>query len=135
MSAVCPSGFQCDEKRCVPLDWRCDGHVDCEDHTDEIGCADCSDSELTGLAAISSKGAGRKAGAGIKSALAKVSLHCGEHRCMSASHICDGRLDCPWAQDERNCSELYTMMLALAFGRVFFLLAFRFRDGTRLPGC
>lgn len=23
------SGFLCDQKRCLPADWRCDGHVDC----------------------------------------------------------------------------------------------------------
>ncbi|XP_058798325.1 atrial natriuretic peptide-converting enzyme-like [Phymastichus coffea] len=100
---VCPNGFQCDEKRCIPLDWRCDGHVDCEDHTDEIDCGECKDSERAGLVAISSK---KSAGPSVKNLLAQASLHCGERRCMSANHICDGKFDCPWAQDERNCLRL-----------------------------
>lgn len=30
-------------------------------------------------------------------------IHCGENKCMTQSHVCDGVLDCPWGQDERNC--------------------------------
>lgn len=37
----CHEGFKCDEKRCIPMDWRCDGHFDCEDHTDEMRCSQC----------------------------------------------------------------------------------------------
>lgn len=40
--AVCLSGFQCDVKRCIPADWKCDGHVDCEDQTDELNCHECA---------------------------------------------------------------------------------------------
>ncbi|KPJ10151.1 Atrial natriuretic peptide-converting enzyme [Papilio machaon] len=73
---VCPSGFQCDVRRCIPHDWRCDGHVDCADRSDELNCRVC------------------KHGA---------DLHCGNQRCVSQVHLCDGRVDCPWGQDERNC--------------------------------
>ncbi|XP_030365232.1 CD320 antigen [Strigops habroptila] len=36
----CPSGrFRCAPRaRCVPLEWRCDGHPDCDDGGDELGC-------------------------------------------------------------------------------------------------
>ncbi|GLG95409.1 Frizzled [Gryllus bimaculatus] len=33
-------------------------------------------------------------------------IHCGEQRCMSQSHVCDGAVHCPWEQDERNCIRL-----------------------------
>ncbi|KAG6441941.1 hypothetical protein O3G_MSEX002064 [Manduca sexta] len=74
--AVCPSGFQCDVKRCIPHDWRCDGHVDCADRSDELNCRVC-----------------KRSG----------DVHCGNQRCISQAHLCDGKLDCPWGQDERNC--------------------------------
>ncbi|CAH2050959.1 unnamed protein product, partial [Iphiclides podalirius] len=76
---VCPSGFQCDVRRCIPHDWRCDGHVDCADRSDELNCRVC------------------KRGGDV---------HCGNQRCISQSHLCDGRVDCPWGQDERNCLRL-----------------------------
>ncbi|XP_037034832.1 atrial natriuretic peptide-converting enzyme isoform X2 [Bradysia coprophila] len=72
------SGFLCDKKRCIPSDWKCDGHVDCQDQSDESDCDAC--------------------GAGA--------IYCGEKRCMSQKHVCDGIIDCPYGQDERNCIRL-----------------------------
>lgn len=71
------SGFLCDKKRCIPNDWRCDGHVDCLDQTDESKCDTCGPD----------------------------SIYCGENKCMSSKHVCDGEINCPYGQDERNCSE------------------------------
>lgn len=75
---VACSGFLCDKKRCIPSDWKCDGHVDCQDQSDESDCDAC--------------------GSGA--------IYCGEKRCMSQKHVCDGVIDCPYGQDERNCSKL-----------------------------
>lgn len=71
------SGFMCDKKRCIPSEWKCDGHVDCNDQTDESDCVFCPEG----------------------------SIYCGERRCMSQKHVCDGIQDCPYGQDERNCSK------------------------------
>ncbi|CAB3256166.1 unnamed protein product [Arctia plantaginis] len=76
---VCPTGFQCDIRRCIPHDWRCDGHVDCADRSDELNCRVC-----------------KRSG----------EVHCGNQRCISQAHLCDGKVDCPWGQDERNCLRL-----------------------------
>ncbi|XP_055607996.1 uncharacterized protein LOC129755498 [Uranotaenia lowii] len=72
------SGFLCDKRRCIPNDWRCDGHTDCQDQTDESHCPACGDS----------------------------AIHCGEGKCMTQKHVCDGMADCPFGQDERNCIRL-----------------------------
>ncbi|XP_050669834.1 atrial natriuretic peptide-converting enzyme-like [Leptidea sinapis] len=76
---ACQSGFQCDTNRCIPHDWRCDGHVDCADRSDELNCRVC-----------------KRPG----------DVHCGNQRCVSQVHLCDGKVDCPWGQDERNCLRL-----------------------------
>ncbi|VVC44556.1 SRCR domain,Low-density lipoprotein (LDL) receptor class A repeat,Peptidase S1A, chymotrypsin [Cinara cedri] len=77
LKAHCHGGFKCDEKRCIPRDWRCDGHFDCKDHTDEMKCSQCPDQ-----------------------------LFCGAGKCIAMEHICNGVSDCEWGQDERNCVRL-----------------------------
>lgn len=77
-SFVVCSGFSCDNKtRCIPSDWRCDGHVDCLDQSDEAKCHKCGND----------------------------TIYCGENRCMSSQHVCDGEINCPFGQDERNCGK------------------------------
>jgi len=118
---VCTSGFQCDGTRCIPFDWRCDGHLDCADHSDEVGCGECnsrsaSSMSTSAMSATTTFGKIIK-GPSIKGTLStKSSLHCGERRCMSASHICDGIMDCPWGQDERYCRKqtFETVMVPLS---------------------
>ncbi|XP_049826368.1 atrial natriuretic peptide-converting enzyme [Aethina tumida] len=78
LTPVCPTGFQCDSKRCIPKDWQCDGYVDCKDQSDELNCNKCG----TGM------------------------IHCGANKCITQEHMCDGKVDCPWGQDERNCLRL-----------------------------
>ncbi|KAL4121979.1 hypothetical protein QTP88_014394 [Uroleucon formosanum] len=77
LRGLCHEGFKCDKKRCIPLDWKCDGHFDCEDHTDELKCSQCPDQ-----------------------------LFCGAGKCIAVEHICNGVSDCEWGQDERNCVRL-----------------------------
>ncbi|XP_069964647.1 uncharacterized protein Corin isoform X2 [Bactrocera oleae] len=71
-------GFQCDQNRCLPKDYVCDGHLDCNDQTDEAKCERCQKDEI----------------------------YCGDDRCIGINHVCDGVIDCPYGQDERNCIRL-----------------------------
>ncbi|XP_008298554.1 atrial natriuretic peptide-converting enzyme [Stegastes partitus] len=72
-----PSHFKCRSGRCVLATKRCDGHLDCDDHSDEDECG-CSERAL---------------------------WECpGSKVCIKASMICDGFPDCPLLVDEANCS-------------------------------
>ncbi|XP_015120574.1 atrial natriuretic peptide-converting enzyme [Diachasma alloeum] len=123
---VCTSGFQCDGTRCIPVDWRCDGHVDCADQTDEIGCGECA--SPTVQYSVNSKSKNQ----GIRDVIAKPELHCGERRCMSSAHVCDGVLDCPWGQDERNCLRLSERNGDFGKGR---LQVYHAENRTFIPAC
>ncbi|XP_032685944.1 uncharacterized protein LOC116851037 isoform X2 [Odontomachus brunneus] len=130
---VCTSGFQCDGTRCIPFDWRCDGHIDCADHSDETEC-ECGSS---GQSAPTSVSVSNTFGKIIKSPSAKGisskhSYHCGERRCMSASHICNGVMDCPWGQDERYCLKLSQKNGDIGVGR---LEVYHAEKGQFMPAC
>ncbi|XP_028998765.2 atrial natriuretic peptide-converting enzyme isoform X2 [Betta splendens] len=72
-----PSHFKCRSGRCVLATKRCDGHLDCDDQSDEDNCG-CSERAL---------------------------WECpGSSICIKASMICDGFPDCPLLADEANCS-------------------------------
>uniref|UniRef100_A0A3Q0RB74 Corin, serine peptidase n=1 Tax=Amphilophus citrinellus TaxID=61819 RepID=A0A3Q0RB74_AMPCI len=71
-----PSHFKCRSGRCVLASKRCDGHLDCDDHSDEDNCG-CTERAL---------------------------WECpGSTVCIKASMICDGFPDCPQLVDEANC--------------------------------
>ncbi|KAJ0006164.1 hypothetical protein NQD34_013437 [Periophthalmus magnuspinnatus] len=72
-----PSHFKCRSGRCVLATKRCDGHLDCDDQSDEDHCG-CSERAL---------------------------WECpGSSVCIKPSMICDGIPDCPLQLDEANCT-------------------------------
>lgn len=85
--------FRCDSSRCIPLSWRCDGFVDCNDFTDEKNCSNCSSTQF----------------------------YCGNNVCIDKDNICDGIIDCPDGRDERQCSELNEAYFShVYFSKVYF---------------
>lgn len=75
-------GFLCDNNRCIPQEYVCDGNLDCMDQADENKCEACE----------------------------KDQLFCGNGKCVTADHICNGVLDCPFGQDEKNCSMYFVIL-------------------------
>ncbi|KAJ8414276.1 hypothetical protein AAFF_G00051460 [Aldrovandia affinis] len=71
--------FPCDEGRCVPNSYRCDGSRDCVDNTDETNCTD------TGMTC------------------SPRAFTCGNKHCIPSWWRCDGQDDCGDGTDEDNC--------------------------------
>ena len=68
---------------CVQTQWKCDGHRDCEDGSDEAGC-----------------------GPAVPSCLQGEELQCGPGgKCVSLRWRCDGEWDCEGGQDEEGCKQ------------------------------
>ncbi|XP_041370544.1 very low-density lipoprotein receptor-like [Gigantopelta aegis] len=84
-SHKCPDEyFECRSGQCIPLQWLCDGSVDCDnegdDGLDEAGCHNtptCGSNEF----------------------------QCGNGRCITRLWMCDHDNDCNDNSDEQNCPE------------------------------
>ncbi|XP_077977099.1 uncharacterized protein LOC144432706 [Glandiceps talaboti] len=72
--------FECDNGECVHTHAQCDGYPECQDRSDEIGCADCND--LNGR------------------------FTCDNGVCIYDWDVCNGWLDCGEGDisDENNCT-------------------------------
>ena len=70
---------------CILPEWLCDGHDDCWDNSDEVGC--------------------RKKEAIITTQCPDYTFQCGQSsRCINKGWVCDRDNDCPNGEDELNCS-------------------------------
>ncbi|XP_071941667.1 prolow-density lipoprotein receptor-related protein 1-like [Antedon mediterranea] len=75
-----PGEFRCNNKKCIPLRWRCDFDNDCGDYSDESSCSTyrpCSESEH----------------------------RCTSGKCIPWYKICDITVDCNDGSDEFKCNE------------------------------
>uniref|UniRef100_A0A7I4Y2L8 EGF-like domain-containing protein n=1 Tax=Haemonchus contortus TaxID=6289 RepID=A0A7I4Y2L8_HAECO len=82
--------FACNDGRCIPRSWRCDGDIDCKNEEDERNCTTtCGPEEFQ-----CSKDQPVPA---FKSA---------HQTCIPSRWVCDGEFDCEDRSDERNCPDV-----------------------------
>jgi Low-density lipoprotein receptor domain class A len=96
--AACPTGqWQCNNTRCIPAAWHCDGSFDCKDHSDEMNCP--------------------RNGSKTNQRLVGISMCNSEHEfqcrstgeCIHRKWVCDVGRDCEDGSDEEECN--YTVLL------------------------
>uniref|UniRef100_T1J651 EGF-like domain-containing protein n=1 Tax=Strigamia maritima TaxID=126957 RepID=T1J651_STRMM len=72
-----PDQFTCETGsiECIPRVWRCDGHIECDDKSDEIDCPPCTEGQFK----------------------------CLSGQCIDAKFVCDGTTSCQDESDEEGC--------------------------------
>ena len=71
--------------KCIPISWKCDSDVDCEDGSDEAECEKASCNTTAGSST-------------------DAQFRCDNGQCISAKWRCDLENDCQDGSDEFNCT-------------------------------
>ncbi|XP_015230707.1 PREDICTED: low-density lipoprotein receptor-related protein 2-like [Cyprinodon variegatus] len=113
--------FECDEGRCRPNSYRCDGIFDCVDKTDEANCTDtggtCSPYAFTcdnkhciysswrcdGFDDCGDGSDETDCPTRVPTTCSASYFTCDNDKCISKNWVCDGDNDCGDGSDEQNC--------------------------------
>ncbi|KAI4499961.1 hypothetical protein M0802_004831 [Mischocyttarus mexicanus] len=94
--------WTCLNTLCIPMEKRCDGHMNCYDHSDEYNCV-CN---------------------------SETHFQCGnDTSCLPLERRCDGRIDCWDASDEINCTLACPLESEFTCSNGECILRARFCDG------
>ena len=121
-----PNEFMCNNGQCIPSHWKCDGHNDCIDYSDEDNCIQiCNEQGLVlkfSPKKYFSKKFWQKNINSVKNNFPKKLLstkniswgkkfktnyqefQCPDGICIPKSFLCDGQHDCFGGIDELNCT-------------------------------
>ncbi|XP_071850074.1 uncharacterized protein [Apostichopus japonicus] len=108
----CLEQIRCDEKKCLPPSWECDGVIDCLDGRDEPeGCQpndfDCDNGASIPLTSLCD---GRVDCEHGEDEGERCRKHCPDFKCIDSStcfsrdELCDGVSDCNDTSDEAGCT-------------------------------
>ncbi len=90
--------FRCKEQGCIDLQKRCDGNNDCDDASDELGCLLTYD-PLT----VTPESDRLSSQLFMCELIADSNSTDANQMMINHWQVCDGSVDCPGGEDERNC--------------------------------
>lgn len=100
----CPNetDFRCRSNQCINATLVCNKKFDCDDHSDEENCGECSATDL--IIDLNSYSCCSIVW-NISGCEAPAWFQCKDGTCLSSSMRCDGHYDCPSEDDEDDCKD------------------------------